>query len=281
LDRIFNAKSLVDVTRTMDVLLDSLNERQILVYSKNYEIEKKISQMGWSGEILETGKDYLSVINTNINGFKTDGVIDEKIEHSAEIQKDGSIVDTVSVTRRHNGGDTPFEWWNKVNADWMRVYVPKGSQLISAEGQTREFNSPPLDYDALNFKRDPQVQSEEESMEVDDGSGTRIYQDAGKTVFANWVYVSPKETVTVTYKYVLPFKISANKASKPADAYSLLAQKQAGSRGSEFITRLSYPDKYRMMWKYPDAAAAGDNELKLGTDLKTDRFFGAAFTFSD
>lgn len=278
LDKIFNAKNFSDIAKTMNVLIESLNEKQILIYSKNYDIEKELSNLGWSGEILNTQKDYLSVINTNINGFKTDGVIDEKIEHSAEIQGDGSVVDTVTITRHHNGGNSNFDWWNKVNADYMRVYVPKGSQLLSAEGQTREFNSPPLDYNALSFKRDAQVRIEEDSMKVDEASGTRVYDDSEKTVFANWIYVSPQETVVVKYKYLLPFKVSIAGDNNPVDTYSLLAQKQSGSVGSEFVSNISFPENFNVNWKYPDEMVADGNNLKLETYLKIDKFIGIAFT---
>jgi hypothetical protein len=281
LDRIFNANNFADISRTMNVLSESLNEKQILMYSKNYEIEKKLSDEGWSGEILDTDKDYLNIINSNINGFKTDGVVDEKIEHVAEIQEDGSIIDTLTITRHHNGGNSNFEWWNKVNSDYMRVYVPKGAKLLSAEGQTREFNSPPLDYNALNFKRDPQVQQEDESMQIDQESGTRIYDESGKTVFANWVYVSPQETVVIKYQYLLPFKISMGGVAKPADTYSLLVQKQSGSPGDKFISNISYPGNFNMIWKYPDTAKTSrDSQINFETTLKTDKFVGVAFTSS-
>ncbi len=278
LDKIFNTKNLGDIAKTLKILLESLNEKQILIYSKNYEVEKVLSQEGWSGEILNTQKDYLSVINTNINGYKTDGVIDESIAHQAEIQSDGSIIDTVTITRHHNGGSLKYDWWNRVNADYMRVYVPKGSTLLSADGQTREFNSPPLDYNTLGFKRDAQVQTEEDLMRIDDESGTRVYEDSDKTVFANWVYVSPQETAMVKYKYLLPFKINMNATDKLADTYSLLAQKQSGSVGSGFVSEISYPEDYNVIWNYPEDADKQNNEIKIETDLKTDKFMSVAFT---
>ena len=277
LDKIFNDRNFSDIAKTMNILNGSLDEKQILIYSKNYDIEKELSALGWSGEILNTQKDYLSVINTNINGFKTDGVIDEKIEHSAEIQPDGSVVDTVTVTRHHNGGNTPYDFYNKVNADYMRVYVPQGSQLLSAQGQTREFDAPPLDYAALNFKRDAQVQTEEDAQKIDDATGTRIYDDSGKTVFANWVYVSPQETVVIKYKYLLPFKVVLAGNNNPVDTYSLLAQKQSGSVGSQFSSTVSFPQNFDVTWKYPDSITNDGNPLKLETDLMTDKFVGVAF----
>lgn len=278
LDKIFNPDKLSDVAGTMNVLSESLNERHIMIYSKNWEIEKVLSAQGWSGEILDTFKDYVSVINTNINGYKTDGVVDEKIDHKAEIQEDGSIIDTLTITRHHNGGNTPYDWWNKVNADYMRVYVPKGSKLLNVSGQTREFNSPPLDYNALGYKQDPQIKMEEDSMVIDEESGTRIYEDSGKTVFANWTYVSPQESVEIKYTYLLPFKIDVNLTTKPADTYSLLAQKQAGSMGSKFNSKIIFPDFYKILWKYPNNFNEENNSLNAEADLKTDKFFGMALS---
>ena len=151
------------------------------------------------------------VVDTNINGYKTDGVIKETINHQAKIESDGSVVDTVSITRKHQGGHTDYEWWNKVNSDYMRIYVPRGSKLISVNGQTREFNEERLSYDKLGFQVDSDVAKEEKYMQIDSASGTRIYEENNKTVFANWVYVSPQEQATITYKYRLPFKVNVQK----------------------------------------------------------------------
>lgn len=284
LDKIFNSPNFEDLAKAMNILHKNLNEKQILIYSKNWQIEKTLSANGWTGEILATPKDYLSVINTNINGYKTDGVVREKISIKAEIQPDGSIIDTVTIERKHNGGDTPYEWWNKVNADYMRVYVPKGSKLISASGHTREFNAPPLDYKALGYKQDAQLQMEEDTAQIDEESGTKIYEDAGKTVFANWVYVSPKETVTVKYVYVLPFKIDSDDIKKSVGTYSILIQKQSGSLGSELVGEVDYPDFLKPLWKFPEDTLAPENlpentkGIRMEADLKTDKFIGAAFS---
>jgi hypothetical protein len=274
LDKIFNSKDIATLSKALTALSEGLSQKHILIYSTNEQLQKIISQQGWSGEVLPAGKDYLSVINTNINGYKTDGVIAEDIKHEAEVQADGSIVDTVTVTRKHNGGNSAYEWWNKVNADYMRVYVPKGSKLLDVQGQTREFNNPPLDYDALGFKKDELVEREESSMIVDEQSGTRIYEDAGKTVFGNWVYVSPQETVTVTYKYVLPFKLFDEKEDDNIGTYSLVAQKQSGSLGSGFSSKLSFPKDVKIKWKSADQLNEGDSQVSFEGKLDVDHFYG-------
>ena len=281
LDRLLGTSDPRLLSRAMGAVSEGLGEKHILLYSSNKDLEQIISKQGWSGEVLSASKDYLSVINTNINGYKTDSVVSEKIAHSAAIQDDGSVIDTVSITRTHNGGNSPYEWWNKVNADYMRVYVPLGSELISVSGQTREQVHPPLDYDALGFERDPLVQKEEESIAVDSQSGTRVYSDAGKTVFGNWVYVSPGESVTVTYTYLLPFKLFQVTRSdvSQADSYSLVAQKQSGSRGSDFDFTLSYPKSYEGRWYFPENGKTSKDSFKVSYALKlnVDNYVAVAF----
>jgi hypothetical protein len=188
-------------------------------------------------------------------------------------------VDTLKITRKHNGGNSQYEWLNKVNADYMRVYVPEGSKLLSVEGQTREQDFAPVDYDALGFKRDGDVQSQEASMTTDPLSGTKIYAEAGKTVFANWTYVSPGETMTITYKYALPFALFQVKVGdeKPIDAYSLVAQKQSGSVGSKFVSKIKYPQEYLPVWNFPENLEKQNGEISNNTNLKIDHFEGVVF----
>jgi hypothetical protein len=275
-DKVFSTRSIPDMIKILDIFNTSLKEKHLLVYSKNYNLQKLISAQGWSGEMRNTSKDYLSVVNTNINGFKTDGVIDETIDHESEIQGNGSIVDTVTVIRKHNGGNEKYDWWNKVNSDYVRVYVPEGSKLLEASGQTREFISPPLDYQSLGFKKDPQVKSQEDETTVDEETGTRIYAENEKTVFANWIYVSPGETVTLKYKYILPFKLSFDALHHPADSFSVLYQKQLGSVGSKLNSEIKLPQNYRVIWRWPDNIEGDSATLKMETLLNIDRYWGVA-----
>ena len=259
----------------MKIFVDSLAEKHILFYFTNSSLEQSFADQGWTGEILPTEKDYLNVINTNINGYKTDKVIDQKISHSAVVQNDGSIIDTVRITRQHNGGKSQYDWYNKVNVDYLRVYVPLGSKLILAQGQTLESYSAPIDYTAQGFKIDADVAKEESTMQVDQNSGTQIFEESGKTVFGNWAYVSPGETVEITYQYLLPFKIDLNQDSS---SYSLLAQKQSGSIGSDFASTLQLPSDAKITWQYPNNLEISGSQIKFSDNLRTDKFYGVVLT---
>ncbi|MEA1926320.1 MAG: DUF4012 domain-containing protein [Patescibacteria group bacterium] len=274
LNRLFNVSDAASVSKAVIALSGALKEKQILLYSFEDSVQEVISKRGWSGEIRQTKGDFLMVVNTNINGYKTDGVIDETISHKAEIMPDGTIINTVSIRRTHNGGDADYEWWNKVNSDYMRVYVPKGSELILVSGQTRELIEPPLDYEKLGFKTDPDIAREEENMIIDEKTGTRVYEEEEKTVFANWVYVSPKETAEIEYVYRLPFKIDLNKNNERPDTYSLLVQKQSGSIGSEFGSTVEFSDGNDVVWKYPDNIEIHNENTLFKTKLAEDKFIG-------
>jgi len=242
----------------LGVFSENLERREIQAYFFDSDVQKKISDLGWSGEILNTPKDYLSVVNTNISGLKTDKVIEQNIDHQTEIKPDGSIVDTVIVTRSHKGGKEKYDWYNAVNSNWMRIYVPKGSELLHAEGYTREVDSPPVDYSKLGFIEDEMVVNEESSTNTDPYTGTRVYEDSDKTVFANWTYVSPGETLTVKYSYLLPFKLRFDDLKKPADTYSLLVQKQAGDENSSLASKVIGFDGFDSIYHYPNTLPLPD-----------------------
>jgi hypothetical protein len=260
----------------VEVIFDCLKEKHILIYFKDSSLERLVAQEGWSGQILSTDKDYLSVVSSNINGYKTDRVVQETINHQTEIQPDGSIINTLTITRQHQGGQLEYDWWNRVNANYLRVYLPLGSQLLSAQGQTIEIYQPPLDYQKHDFKTDPLVSAIESKMVIDSKTGTHIFEENGKTVFANWVYVSPGQTNTLIYKYKLPFKIDLTKST---DSYSLLVQKQAGSLGSQFSHQLKFPADWQISWQYPENWQWEKDKGQWEKDLKVDRFLGVTFEF--
>jgi hypothetical protein len=260
----------------LKIILNCFDEKHILTYFSDPVLEELAVKWGWSGKILPADKDYLSVVSSNINGYKTDKMVNETIDHHSEIQPDGSIIDTLTITRQHKGGQSEYDWWNRVNSNYLRVYLPLGSELISANGQSLEIYQPPIDYQEQGFKTDVLVDKIEKGMVVDKKTGTRVYQENDKTVFGNWVYVSPGETVILKYRYKLPFKIDLTKS---ADSYSLLVQKQSGSLGSQLSHQLKFPEAWQLSWKYPDEAKQGLGIVEYKNDLKTDKFLGVAFEF--
>jgi hypothetical protein len=245
--------------QTLEAGQKALAEKEIQFYSPDEATQRIARRLGWTGEVKQTGRDYLMVIDTNLGGGKTDLVIDEQINLNAAVQEDGRIINTLTITRAHHGlSGAIFTGVN--NVDFMRVYVPRGSRLISASGFTIPdvslFESPGEDW-----QHDADVLFTEENTMVDQASGTMVSEEFGKTVFGNWVQTRPGETSTAVFVYELPFTISSghgliqavkNKIGlNSGPAYSLLIQKQSGLLNRQTTATVSAPDR-QILWSSSD-----------------------------
>ena len=257
------------------VLQKGLSEKQLLLFFNDDRVENLILSLDWGGKLKETQGDFLSVVHSNLAGGKTDEVITETIEHQAEVLEDGSIIDTVKLTRTHNGPDDGNVFTGVQNNSYVRFYVPTGSVLLEAIG----FERPAEKYfDAPDEELVPDVdlQSVEINHRTDPDSNTDIYEEGGKTVFGNWLQLKPGQTKQVTIRYNLPFKLA--KEGNNTFFYSLLAQKQSGSRGSKLVSALVLNSSLKPLTKYP-ASLEEQNDgkiIKFSSELTTDQFYGAA-----
>jgi len=188
----------------------------------------------------------------------------------------GEITNTVTVTRTHHGiQGLLFTGVN--NVDYLRVLVPKGSELLAAEGfsvpDDSLFEEPDdgwtidddLHYASLSEARDPLT-------------GTVITQEHGKTVFGNWVQTKPGTSSTITFTYKLPFTVELLSQSPTfidsiqqllgvpsTDHYTLFIQKQSGILDRETTVNVTLPDQANAVWASHEGGTTFSNE--------TDNFF--------
>ena len=276
-----------NLLKIISVFEDNMSEKQILFYFTDPELQAEMSRYNFTGEIKENKYDYLMVVNTNIAGQKSDRKMKEKIEHFSEVSSSGEIVNTLKIQRTHAG--TKNEVLTGVrNVDWLRIYVPLGSELISANG----FRSPDPKY--LMEKPDSSWErnillNNELLATTDSKSGTKIYAENNKTVFANWLMVDPGETVTVVLRYKLKINLSnrlennnsswlslTNKFLNPDSnnlvPYSLLVQKQPGAKPSEFSSSLILPQGLNIFWRYPEQLE-GAKGWQISDQLNSDKYY--------
>ncbi|MDP3970267.1 MAG: DUF4012 domain-containing protein [bacterium] len=251
----------------LQVFYNSLIEKDLLVYFNDPFIQNEMSSLGWTGELKDTSNDYLMVVDTNIAGGKTDHKISVTIEHEATIQESGKIIDKVTVTRMHDGASGD-ELEDVKNMDYIRFYVPEGSNLISSEGFTQPARNLLLEPEE-NYVLDEDLVAISGDTLIDENSSTRINNELGKTVFGNWIETSPGETSKVTIEYELPFRIDMDGILKPVDSYSLLVQKQPGSFDPLLQTSVNFPSKYSIRWSYPE-----NSKGMLHRELTKDAYVG-------
>ncbi|HNW55496.1 MAG TPA: DUF4012 domain-containing protein [bacterium] len=254
--------------QNINLLLKTVSEqiasRHILCFFNDQDIQKSWEKLGWSGRLpeLEKGQDYLQVVNTNIAGGKTDLRIRQTIEQKVEFQSDGSVINDVTVIREHTGEKSEGLYGVR-NVDWLRLYVPEGSQLIEADG----FNTPDQKY----FKATDQIAEDLPAIKYGEGmarrdqdSGTLVYDELGRTVFANWSMIDPGQTAKLHFRYRLPFnlldeqqanwltKVRALLGLNKFGRYQMLLENQSGQKANTWKISWTWPEAWQLLWSSPE-----------------------------
>lgn len=253
----------------VNVFTDSLKQKQILIWMRNDEAQKKVENLGWGGLVENSDGDYLMRVEANIGGHKTDELIDQSVDYEVSMGNDGSAIATVVTTRRHLGSkegrpdwNPDEDWYRKTNVVYERTLVPKGSVLLEASGFTAEKDVPaPFDNqtDYSNFVQDPDVVALE-GKATQHSSGTLVSEENGKTSFGNWVVTNPGETTVTVYKYRLPFKLTSENLMSTPYSYSLLIQKQPGHRPVKTKASIRLAPDFKTVWAGPEGGISYDGE---------------------
>jgi hypothetical protein len=251
----------------VDIVREAIAGGDLQVWFRDEKEEKLVQRLGISGELPETRGDFLAVVHANINGFKTDRVIEETLSHEVEISADGTMLDTVTLTRRHKGNERTESFYRKVNKDYVRLLVPKGSELLSADGVTCDPYVPPVDYVAKGYRVDREVARVESS--VREVGCVDVGEESGKTFFGAWLFVSPGETLVARFTYRVPLRIMGDVGS-----YRLLIVKQPGWEPNVAV-RVSIDPAWKIPWHDESFMASDEGTLvaDLGT-LRSNRFMG-------
>jgi hypothetical protein len=288
LERLMNL-GVKDYAPVLASLNSALGEEKILFYFTDKNTEKLAENFGWSGKMhaTENNQDYLMAVYTNISGGKTDAVIKNTMRHSVKVDENGEMVATVTLTRKHNGDvNKAFESDNNVN--YVRFYVPAGSELISATG----FNFNPdylFKYAASEngITTDKTLSEVETNVSLDEATGTRVSSEFGKTVFGNWLQVAPGQEQIVEIKYRLPFTFGAAKSDNKIKQwiatifgkndnakYSLVVDKQPGMNEIDFQSELVLPANYKIQETAGKNTAKDGNKVVYFANLLRDGYFG-------
>ncbi|HPN67544.1 MAG TPA: DUF4012 domain-containing protein [bacterium] len=240
-------------------MLTMIEEKSIMFFAYNTDVQKLFEEIGWAGEVkqVEQNEDYLYMVHSNIGGRKSDAFINETVDHRVHINEDGSIDVKLTIVRKNI---EDWTWPNFTNFDYLRVYVPEGSELTKVDG----------------FANPNGIIKDGEEIVYDENSGesglasTEVYDEHGKTVFANWIVTKPYEASTVRYEYRLPYKVGG---WFEGNKYNLYLQKQPGRENVGYnLTVMSD----QIMTSVNKDMQIDSNGLKYASDLKTDEEFQIA-----
>lgn len=206
-----------DMGKIVKLAVDALKERDILLYSRDQEIQNLFDEIGLSGRVIRTkpDEDFLQVITTSIGGNKSDLYIRQSITHTTLVSKDGTMTDEVTLTRKHTWTSKELTHWKTMlgefgyddisqtvqyilgsgkNKSYIKFYVPRGATLMNTAG---------IEKDAVLIRNDEEI---------------------GKSYFMFEMDLPAGEEQTVTISYRLPEKLDTSTAG----TYRFFAQRQPG-----------------------------------------------------
>lgn len=170
-------------------MLRGLTEQHLLIWSADNRAQQSIADLSWDGRMLAAAGDYLFPVSVNVSANKINRAIERELEYDVREDENGRLIGHAALVlrnRRTGPADGPRSDTYK---DFLRVYVPAGSELLAASG---------LD------------------------SRPRVTTECGRTAFAGLVNVRPGGEERVELQYRLPSEMDWSN-------YTLTVQKQAGS----------------------------------------------------
>ncbi len=248
------------------VLAEGIEQKQILAYFKNSDLERIVLENNFAGEVKKTEGDYLMIAHSNIKGSKTDAVIDNSYSLDSKADDGGMIEHALKISRTHNGGQSKFGFYNRTNMDFVRVLVPEGSELLSISGNSKVDFKPLVNYKSIGGYEEDEDLKNYESNSEELFPGVKKFSEAGKTVFGFWLKLEPGQEKEVTLRYKIPLDLNKKE-------YTLLVQKQAGTIDDKFSFNLELPAGEAVIYKYPDLSADG-NLVEFQGNLVKDFMLG-------
>lgn len=156
--------------KLFEAAFKSLTEKHVVFYLFDANAQAAVEAFNIAGTLKDYDGDFLHINDANLGGRKSNLYVTQEVEQEIVVNK-GVVEKIVTITyknsEKHDG------WLNSVLPNWVRIYVPKGSTLIS--------------FDGVEDQAEP-------------------YEDLGKTVFAGFFKLRPEGISKVTLKYQLPLK---------------------------------------------------------------------------
>lgn len=245
MDRLFSLPK-EKVSILLENISKSLEEKHLMLYSKNEEIQGFLEEENWSARIKEYDGDYIEVVDANMASLKTDAHIKRKFNY--ELNLDGKDRVQAKLTITHQNNAPGFSWKTTRYRTWNRIYIPQGSELINIDGNEK----------GEQYYNEP-------------GKSYEIIDELGKTSIGTFTSIEPGEERTLTYEYYLPEDLSKDLKNK---GYKLLFQKQPGTISPELEININSSNTIKSISPLEVGTLLSNNKrVEYKTNLLTDQEF--------
>jgi hypothetical protein len=206
-----------------------INKKDIMVFFKNANLQGFTMSHGAAGDMYQLPQgfngDYLSIVDTNILGDKSDLYIAQDVSLETQIEAGGMITDHLIINRKHNGNQSPYWWYQTTSQDYLQLFTMPGASLTNESGGVAVNISPTVNY-RNGYTTDPLIAAIESSTApIFLYPAVNAHTESGKEVFATWARVAQGGLTKIVFDYTHRAYVP------PVDGthYQFVFDKQSGS----------------------------------------------------
>lgn len=233
-------------------ILESLDEKEILVFVHDSSLAKALYQLNWDGSVRSPEcsldncySDYLYLVESNLGVNKANYFIRRSLEKKVELKENGQINHQLKIHYENTAISESWPGGKYVN--WLRIYFPKETKIEEITA-----------YNSLNAQERKTVTSEDRTEEIKDD----------KEIIGFRVDIPIKQRWTLEINYQQEWKPNQEKF-----AYFLYWQKQSGYQETPISLLVSFPQGWQPVQVNP-AANLISGQLLFNQQLNKDLNFG-------
>lgn len=155
--------------------------KNIQMYFNDENAQKAAETVNAAGRmVMPEDRDFLAIVNTNLGGAKSNLFTTYSVKQLVnDAPVDGTLTKTVEITYKNSrkGDNCDLEagllCLNASMLDWTRLYVPKGAQLVSAQGFS---------------------------------SDTKVYEEGDFSVIEGYFTLEPLSLAKLSITYTIPYQ---------------------------------------------------------------------------
>ncbi len=240
--QIFSELQTADPTLLGSATIQSLDQKNIVAYFENPELQKKIDDLYWNGRTItpfcptnisdNCYADYQYALDANLGVNKANFFIDRSYAIHTSVSPQGLILTTIEIQYKNNSLSAVFPGGAYNN--YFQILLPASSLI--------------------------------QEVSVDNVQMTQYDSQTGKHKQIGFMVVIPpqsEKTIRITYQSSTLFK-------KGRAVYQLVIQKQIGAQQSDLSFSLQLPENMNLV-NQNFSPLVKQGQIIYNTDLSTDR----------
>ncbi len=254
----------------IQTVIGELDQRHVLAQLDDPVAARLLAARGWDGSIARDQGDFLMTIDTNIGYNKTSAAVSSQVFYNVDMSTPSAPTSSLQVFQRNAAGGptgqcdqrpagvdrSTLEYWYAIDRcyyDYLRVYVPAGSKLVSAT---------------------PHAVTRDEMVMLDGDVPGRVdnLDDhlSGLQGFGTLLVVPMGGTLETDFQFNLPAGILQSDPTSGEQIYELRVQKQAGTVATPITIRVHLPQGSRVASVSPGQYVQSGDSLLFDLTLTTD-----------